>query len=274
VASARFDGMYGPDTVTWRVNREAVLLLGGGRALLLQTAHPSVAAAVVQHSSFESDPLGRLYRTIDVTSKIVFGDARCSADAAEALQRVHSRVTGEAADGTPYEANDPTLLLWVWATLVDSSLLVYRRYVGDLDEHEVERYYGEQTRFAAAVGIPENRWPDDYASFRAYFERSVAELRPAEDSHRIADSILRPANALRPLGPLARLITVGLLPPELRARLGREWGSGRERALNASTTAIRALLPLLPGLVREFPAARRARRLAVPSRSSSRTLAV
>jgi uncharacterized protein (DUF2236 family) len=261
VEGERLDGMFGPDSVTWRVNREAVLLVGGGRALLLQIAHPLVAAGVVQHSNFERDPLGRLYRTIDVTSKIVFGDAQTSAAAAEGLRRLHTRVSGRARNGAPYAANDPDLLLWVWATLVDTSLLVYRRYVAPLTSAKVERYYREQTRFAAAAGVPQGHWPPDYRAFRDYFQTIVSSLRPTEDSHRIADSILSPtALPLRPLGPLVRLATVGLLPEELRARFGLEWSPRREQLLDASSATIRRLMPLLPGFAREFPGARQARR--------------
>src|SRR3954470_21653340 len=100
-------GLYGPDSVTWRVNREAVLLAGGGRALLLQVAHPLVAAGVEQHSNYSSDPWGRLYRTLDLTTKIVFGDAQTAAQASERLQKRHTTVNGVAEDGTPYDARDP-----------------------------------------------------------------------------------------------------------------------------------------------------------------------
>jgi uncharacterized protein (DUF2236 family) len=255
--SERFDGMFGPETITWRVNREAVLLVGGGRALLLQVANPLVAAGVVQHSDFERDPLGRLYRTIDVTTKIVFGDAGVSAEAAEGLRRVHSRVRGMTRGGTPYAASYPDLLLWVWATLVDTSLLVYRRYVADLAQAEIERYYVEQTRFALATGIPEGHWPPDYSAFRDYFEFAVSNLRPSEDSQRIADSILRPTPlALMPLGPFVRLTTIGLLPDVVRRRFGLDWGDRRERLFAASSATIRRLMPLLPGFAREFPGAR------------------
>src|SRR3954463_13256751 len=113
-------GLYGPDTVTWRVNREAVLLAGGGRALLLQVAHPLVAAGVARHSTFETQPWTRLHRTLDLVTKITFGDRRTSELASARLRGVHARVQGTAADGTPYSARDPDLLLWVWATLVDS----------------------------------------------------------------------------------------------------------------------------------------------------------
>lgn len=260
-----YDGMFGPDTVTWKVGREAVLLVGGGRALMLQVAHPLVAAGVEQHSDYDVDPWGRIYRTIDVTMKIALGDRATSEEAAARLRQVHARVKGVAPDGTPYEANQPDLLLWVWATLVDSSLVVYPRYVGPLAPGEIERFYHEQTRFALACGVPERAWPESYDAFREYFERTVADvLHPTEDSRRIADAVLGSGLplALRPLGAALNLVTVGLLPPTLRERFGFPWGPRRERLLNASAATIRRLLPLLPSLVREFPEARGARRRA------------
>src|SRR5437016_11697134 len=104
-------GLFGPGSLTWRVNREGALLLGGGRALLLQVAHPLVAAGVAQHSNYREDPWGRLYRTLDTVTTIVFGTNEESEEAADRLRRVHSRVTGKADDGRPYEANDPDLLM-------------------------------------------------------------------------------------------------------------------------------------------------------------------
>src|SRR5436190_4864368 len=131
-------GLFGPDSVTWRVNREGALLLGGGRALLLQVAHPLVAAGVSQHSNYREDPFGRLYRTLDTVTAIVFGSTPTAKEAAARLHRVHTRVKGEAGDGTPYVATDPALIMWVHATLVDTSLLVYERYIGHLPDEERE----------------------------------------------------------------------------------------------------------------------------------------
>src|SRR3954452_22956360 len=100
-------GLFGPGSLTWRVNREGALLLGGGRALLLQVAHPLVAAGVSEHSNFREDPFGRLYRTLDTVTTIVFDSTSDAKEAAERLRRVHTRVKGEAEDGTPYVATDP-----------------------------------------------------------------------------------------------------------------------------------------------------------------------
>ncbi len=256
-------GLYGPETVTWRVNREAVLLAGGGRALALQVSHPSVAAGVEQHSGYDTDPWGRLYRTLDLTTRITFGDARESERASRILQGAHRRVHGERPDGVGYDARDPDLLLWVWATLVESSLLVYTRYVRPLKAADVFRYYEEQQRFAVACGVPEGHWPETLPRFMDYFHTTVGDvLHPTDDSRRIVGAVLHPRLPLplRPAIDLLNLQTVGLLPPVLRERLGLGWGPHRERLLGASTAAIRRALPLLPGMLRELPPARSADR--------------
>lgn len=256
-------GLFGPDTVTWRVNREAVLLAGGGRALVLQVCHPSVAAGVEQHSDYDTDPWGRLYRTLDLTTKITFGSAETSDKASRQLRGVHAHVHGTRSDGKPYDARDPDLLLWVWATLVESSLLVYTRYVRPLPIGDIRRYYSEQQRFAVACGVPEGHWPDSYPEFMDYFHTTVSDvLHPTEDSRRIVNSVVRPEAPLplRPVFELLNLATTGLLPPVLRQRLDLPWGPNRERLLAASTVAIRHTLPLLPSLLREFPPARHASR--------------
>jgi uncharacterized protein (DUF2236 family) len=262
-------GLYGPDSLTWKVNRETVLLAGGGRALLLQVAHPLVAAGVEQHSNYQRDPWGRLIRTLDITTKIVFGDAEASAEASRRLQAVHRRVHGVAEDGTPYDARAPELLLWVWATLVATSLLIYTRYVRPLGLSDIERYYTEQHRFAHACGVPEGACPRTYADFVAYFDDMVArELRVTDGARAVADATLHPRLpwALRPAAwpalELLNLVTVGLLPESVRAQYGWEWGPRRERLLSTSTAAIRRTLPLLPSLVRDFPPARAAARRA------------
>jgi uncharacterized protein (DUF2236 family) len=259
---AGHDGLYGPGDVTWRVNRETVLLAGGARALLMQVAHPLVAAGVAQHSGYREDPWGRLYRTLDVTTRIVFGDGATSRAAARELRAVHARVRGLAADGTPYDARDPDLLLWVWATLVDTSILVYTRYVRPLSADDLDRYCAEQQRFGRAVGIPAGRFPEGHAGLREYVDLMVErELRVTEVGRDVARATLRPplpAPVRLATGELLALLTIGLLPEPLRREYGLRWDPARAALLRASTAAVRRLLPLLPGLVREFPAARKA----------------
>jgi uncharacterized protein (DUF2236 family) len=251
--------VFRPASLTWRINGEAVLLLGGGRALILQVAHPGVAAGVAQFSNYREEPWRRLYRTLDTTLKIVFGDRATSAAASARLRRVHERVKGTNDRGEPYAALDPELLLWVHATLIDTSLTVYERYVKTLAAWELERYYEEMKALGEAYSIPREALPADYPAFRRYWRSMLADgLRVTDTTRDVADAVLRPS--LTPLAwpalELVRLVTVGTLPQWLREELGLEWSRSRERALTGSQAAGRRLLPILPALVRRFPNAR------------------
>ena len=246
--------------MTWKVNREAVLLLGAGRALLLQVAHPSVAAAVAAHSRYDVDPWGRLLRTLRVATLITFGDGATSAAATRSLWRRHTSIGGTRPDGTDYHATQPDLLLWVWATLVQSSLLVYTRFVGDLMPADIERFYAEQQRFAIACGVPDGHFPAGYEAFAAYFDETVASgLEVGPEARRIADAVLLPPVPApltlpsRPSFELLRLTTVGLLPPSLRAAYSLPWGPLRERAFRVSTAAARRTVGVVPPKLRQLP---------------------
>jgi uncharacterized protein (DUF2236 family) len=251
--------MFGPGSLTWRVNGEAVLLLGGGRALILQVAHPKVAAGVAEFSDYRQDPWGRLYRTLEVTLKIVFGDAETSRAASERLRRAHLRVAGTDDRGEPYRALDPELLLWVHATLIDTSLTIYERYVAGLTPRERSLYYEEMKTLGEAYSIPRDAMPADYAAFRRYWASMLANgLRVTQTTHEVAASILRPGlpRVTWPAVEAIRLVTVGTLPQALRDELELDWGPGCERLLAASQLAIRHLMPALPALFRRFPQAR------------------
>lgn len=267
--------LFGPQSLTWRVNREAFLLLGGGRALLLQIAHPLVAAAVAEHSGFGQAPLQRLWRTLDLSLTVTFGSAAEALAAVQRIEGVHARVRGELPEavgpfrrGTPYDANDPALLLWVHATLVDSALLAYERFVGRLSAAERALHYAESTVSARLFGIPAALIPPTPADFRAYMRDMISgpTLAVGPASRAIAASLLSPPLplGLRQIAGSTRLFTIGLLPPTIRRRYGYRWGRTHARTLQVLTAAIRAGLPVLPRVVREFPHARRALRTAVP----------
>jgi uncharacterized protein (DUF2236 family) len=263
VAAGEEWSLPGPGSLSWRVGRESVLLLGGGRALILQVAQPQVAAGVGQFSNYREDPWGRIYRTIDVTLKIVFGDPHTSRAAAEQLRRRHARIKGLDDRGEPYEALDPDLLRWVQATLIDTSLLIYERYVGALTERERQLYFEEMKLLGEPYGIPRECQPADYAAFKRYYEGMLAGgLRVTETLRDVTDAVLRPELPFvaRPAVEALRLVTVGHLPPSLRAELGLDWGPLREGLLRASAGTVRRMMPLLPGLLRDLPAARAAER--------------
>ena len=263
------EGLFGPESLTWRINRENVLVLGGGRALILQVAHPLVAAGVAQHSNYRKDPWGRLFRTLDRTTAIVFGDQDDAEQASSAVWNLHGKVEGESDRGVPYQARDPKLLLWVHATLVDTSLLVYDTYVARLSIAERERYYEEQKTMAEAFGCPRSQQPETYAEFNDYFATMVEdELEVTDVTRDVLDSINNPelpySSVTKPLAwPLfepVRMLTAALLPDRLRHELGLGERALEGPVLAAQARLLRAALPLVPGLVREFPRAREAQR--------------
>lgn len=245
--------------MVWRVNGETATLLGSGRALLMQIAHPLVAAGVADHSDFEADPFDRLWRTLDAVLTVAFGDTEQAFAAADRVRGIHGRVTGSRG-GRTYSALDHELLLWVHATLVDSALVTYERFVEPLGPDEAERYHEEMKRFAGAFGVPRDVLPPDIAFFRRYMDEQLVGLHVTPEACRLADGILAPPTpmSLAPFRGLLRASTVGLLPGRLREPLGLTWGPARERALQVAAAAIRRTLPLVPANVRRWPHARAA----------------
>jgi uncharacterized protein (DUF2236 family) len=264
-------GLFGPDSVTWRVNREGVLLLGGGAAIILQLAHPLVAAGVSQHSNYRDEPWARLYRTLDMTTKIMFGPTSLAEDTARRLRHVHGLVRGVTTEsagrfpaGTPYDSRTPDLRMWVHATLVHVSLLVYTRYVAPLTIADQRRYYEEQMLLAEKFGVPREQQPPTFAEFNQYFNAMLTsdETAVTDALLDVVDATLNPPlpRVARPLVEALNLATIGMLPPALRSELGLSWGPGRQRLLDASRVVLSTALPVLPRLVREFPPARSADR--------------
>lgn len=262
-------GLFAAGSITRKVNREAVLLLAGGRALLLQVAHPLVAAGVAAHSRFEQEPLQRLARTLRLTLTIVFGSAADALAAVRGIERAHARVRGRLEQscgpfrrGARYDANDPALLFWVHATLVDSALVAYQRFLGPLAAAEQRAFYTESRITARLFGIADADIPASLEDFQTYLRAMLRgpQLAVSRDSRAIAAALLSPAlpPGLRQLAGATRLFTVGLLPPVIRRRYGYSWGPLRERALDAAALALRAGLPWLPPGLRHFPRARTA----------------
>ncbi len=243
---------FAPDAVIRRVSGEGSILLGGGRALLLQLAHPSVAAGVADHSDFEADPLRRLRGTLEATYTIVFGTDEAADEVAERIQRIHARVNGPG-----YQANDPELLCWVNATLVDTAVAVYTAVMGPLRPDELESYYQDSCRVAELLGCPREAQPTDWRSFRRYWHDTIAGLEVSDTARHLARSIFAP-DLPWIAGPpiaLARFLTVGTLPPRIRDQYGYRWRTSDRLALDASTAVARRLIPLVPGPVRRLPKA-------------------
>jgi uncharacterized protein (DUF2236 family) len=263
--------MAAPPLVARKINREAVVLLGWGRAILLQVAHPLVAAAVRDYSDFSQSAGGyvrRVRRTVGGMLSITFGEPAEARAAVERINAIHRRVHGALRErvgvlpaGTPYAATDPHLLLWVHATLVESMLVAYERFVGPLSFLERDAFCAEAAETARWFGVPEETLPLTAADLDQYFRRmySTGEIAVGDDARALAQALFAP-----PLGPavpmfrVTKLLTLGLLPAPIRAQYGFEWDARRERTFHTLASLVRRVRALLPPLLREWPIARRA----------------
>ncbi|MEM7156934.1 MAG: oxygenase MpaB family protein [Myxococcota bacterium] len=263
-------GIYAPDSVSWRLNREIIVFVGAGRAALLQTAHPFVAHAIDQHSHTRTDPLGRFKRTFDNVYAMIFGPYEAAERSARRVRAIHERMVGSVAEdvgrqrkGDRYEANDEDALLWVYATLVETSVLVYEQCVRPLSDEDKETYYRESWRFAALFGVSPAVLPPTWADFLAYNQRMwqsdcLAVGEPAIEMRRFLLS--SPQWIRRPLFRWLEIVTAGLMPPGLREAYELPYGATEQRIHRASMATLRAVVPRLPSRLRVHPAYVEARR--------------
>src|SRR5262245_47363539 len=140
-------GLFGPDSVTWKLHREPILMLGGLRSLYLQALHPRAVAAVAQNSGYRADPWGRLVRTSNYVATVVYGSADEVEQAGSRLRRMHARLTAvDPGTGERFRIDEPDLLRWVHVAEVESFLTTATRAGVRLTPDEVDRYYTEQLR--------------------------------------------------------------------------------------------------------------------------------
>lgn len=257
-------GWFGPGSQVWRLLRERLLLLGGPAAVLLQLAHPLVAAGVAAHSGFRDDPLRRLRATLDTTLTVTFGDRQQALEAAARVGRLHQRVQGRLPApagrfpaGTAYSATDPRLALWVHATLVAVALEVMDQFIGPLGPGQRAEYYQQSRPFATLFGVTEEVLPDSYAAFEAYLRRMLdgpeLDVGPAarELGAAVFDNWL--LGLPHPPAVATKLLTAGLLPARFRREFGLPWGWPQQRAYAALRGTIRMAAPSLPPALRFWP---------------------
>ncbi len=252
-------GIFGPDSVSWRINRESALFLGAGRAALLQLAHPWVAAALAQHSTLLSDPIKRFHGTFRVVFTMVFGSLDQALAAARALHALHTRIRGELPEqvagwsrGSQYEANEIAALRWVYSTLVESAVLAYEWAVAPLPESEREQYYAESRTMAALFGIPTEALPEDWESFTAYNQQMHTSdvLGVSGTAQTMAQSLLGGAGSWIKPPFWYRALTTEWLPARFRAEFGLEFGFKEQEAAERAQRRFRALHKRLPAVVR------------------------
>jgi uncharacterized protein (DUF2236 family) len=266
-------GLYGPGSEAWRLNREAMLLLGAGpRALLLQIAHPAVAAGVAEHSSFRTDPWRRLAATLRSYLTIVYGTSSVARAEIRRLNALHREIVGSG-----YSARDPELGLWVHATLIDSTMVANEAWIEPLSRSRRAAFYRETRPIGRAFGVPDHLLPADLDAFEAYVEGMLAPDGPVRVSpvaRELAEAILRP-----PLAPLARWLpagsgiaellahvppatyawtlwpSVGLLPESVRIDYGLPWGAREQVVSRWLVAGWRTWRPYLPDAFRQMPQA-------------------
>jgi uncharacterized protein (DUF2236 family) len=245
------DGYFPPESVIRRIGNSALTpFLGGGAAVLLQVAHPLVAAGVVEHSDYRDDLWRRLVRTLRALYLITYGTKAEADQAGEAVRRGHARVRGVTTEalgpfpaGTPYSATDPGLMLWVHATLVHVSLQLYQRHVRRLQPAEEERYYREMAIVAQIFGTPAGVIPPSLREFREYLSAQIdaGPITVTTPARNVADVILAaPLPApMRVLIPAHRLATAATLPPRLQEEYGLPWSPARRVAFHVAARAVR-----------------------------------
>jgi uncharacterized protein (DUF2236 family) len=266
-------GLYGPGSEAWRLNREATLLLGAGpRALLLQIAHPAVAASVNEHSDFRVDPWRRLSATLRSYLTIVYGTTRAARAEIRRLNALHRGISGPG-----YSARDPELSLWVHATLIDSTIVASDAWIEPLSRRRRAAFYAETRPIGRAFGVPDALLPRDLEAFEAYVAGMLGPGGPVRVSavaRELGRAVLQPP--LRPLAPLlpfgsasgpllARVPlaaydwtlwpAVGLLPPGIREAYQLPWGTRERLVARWLVAGWRGWRPRMPAGFRQMPQA-------------------
>jgi uncharacterized protein (DUF2236 family) len=262
----------GPGSLSWKINREIIVVVAWGRAIMLQLGHPLVGAGVHDHSRFRGSltaSFARFRSTIGAMLAITFGDDQEVVSAAAGINAIHDRVSGRlpaAAGGFPagerYSAHDAELLRWVHATLLDSILLVYERLVGPLTPEERDRYCAESAVMEPLLNIPGGVLPRNLAELDTYMHDMLigGSIAVTDSSRALARAVLFPPRwrlfwpAFRPV----QLITIGLLPPAIRQAYGFRWTRRDARAMSRWITILRWARRLMPSILREWPGARSA----------------
>lgn len=233
-------GIFGPASVTWRINRESALFLGAGRAALLQLAHPWVATALEQHSDLMNKPIERFHNTFRIVFTMIFGSLGQATGAARHLYELHTHIEGSMPEavaqwerGSHYQANEIAALRWVYATLIESAVMAYEFALPPLSAGDLEAYYAESRVLAGLFGLPADALPADWNSFLEYcrsMERS-GELGVSDAAREMAHGLLRGAGSRIKPPRWYRALTAEWMPARFRDEFRLANGPADEAAL-------------------------------------------
>ncbi|WP_449431140.1 oxygenase MpaB family protein [Pseudomonas putida] len=254
-------GLFGPQSVSWRVHGDfPSMLVGGISALMLQLLHPLALAGVWDHSNFREDLLGRLRRTSQFISGTTFGSTRDAEWLIDKVRTIHLKVTGTTADGRPYAASDPALLTWVHVAEVSSFLAAHLRY---RDPHmpraDQDAYYAEIALIAERLGAQEV--PRSCQQVEDYLRRMRPHLQCDARSLEVIDILLQapaPSRLAEPVGKLMLYAGIDLLPDWAQALLGLQQGPLRQRLIRLG---LQRTAPVLRWAMRDGSAHRARRRM-------------
>ncbi|HEV2134134.1 MAG TPA: oxygenase MpaB family protein [Terracidiphilus sp.] len=259
LAAGPEQGVFGPDSLLWRVNREAALFLGAGRAALLQLAHPWVATALKEHSSVLDRPIARFHNTFRIVFTMVFGTLEQALAAARHLYELHTHITGRMTEdvaryrqGSLYEANEVSALRWVFATLVESALVAHDSVLPALAAGEREQYYAESCTLAGLFGIAREALPADWSAFADY-NREMQEsdaLGVSGTAREIAKSLMAGTGSWIHPPRWYRALTAAWMPVRFREEFGLAYGERERRAADRALRMLPRIYPRLPGAMR------------------------
>ena len=240
-------GIFGPDSVAWRIHADPAMLIGGLRALLVQGLEPRAMAAVDQHSAFREDPWGRLERTTKFVLATTYGDTAAAEAAAALVRKVHTHIHGvDPVTGQAYAANDPDLLLWIHAVEVESFLLAYRTYAGRITREEGDRYVREMARVPEMVELPPGRAPRTEGELREYLQ-SVRGLQATPAAFEGLRVVMFPPMDLkyRPLWAIPTTAAIAILPSYARRLYRIPWFPPAKLPVRTAVFALSRVLNLV-----------------------------
>ena len=252
-------GIFGPASLSWKINRESALFLGAGRAALLQLAHPWVAAALAEHSTVINRPIARFHNTFRIVFTMIFGSLGQALAAARHLYALHTRIQGEMPEdvaaykrGSHYQANEIGALRWVFATLVESAVLAYDCVLPALNVAEREQYYAESKTLASLFGLPAAALPENWEAFVAYNRaiHAARDLGVGDLARTMAHNLLRGAGSWIHPPRWYRALTVEWLPERFRAEFGLDFGAKEQRAAGRAKRCLPGIYSRLPPLLR------------------------
>ena len=257
-------GLFGPDSVTWRIHGDQSMALAGFRALLLQAVHPVVMAGFNDNTVWFDDMWGRLQRTGDWVGTVTYGTTPEAEKAGRILRRIHAALPPgvEPESGLPYRVDDPELLRWVHVTEVESFLSTYRRCGGLLRPGDADRYVDEMRTSAELVGLERHTVPATEAEIEDYYDYVRPQLRVSKVARgNTLKFLLPPMPRWVRLGTPARPAWAGMvglgiamLPPWARRLYGLPGLPTTDLLATANGYAVRRALAALPLVITGNPA--------------------